>query len=81
LRPGFDQLSVLDARNDGQLLASDAMLPRSTLLAEARADHWDVALPRDRHPNALIRLLSSGRAYPREALFRAMMQWVVGDGP
>lgn len=81
LRPFHDRLSEVDARNDGQLLASDAILPRSVLLAEARADHWDVALPRDRHPSAFMRALSSGRAYPREALFRATVQWVVGDGP
>jgi hypothetical protein len=81
LRPSYDQLSAFDVRNDGQLLASDAILPRSALLAEARADHWDVALPRDRHPNAFMRSLSSGRAYPREALFRATVQWVVGDSP
>ncbi len=81
LRPVYDQLSAFDARNDGQLLASDAILPRSVLLAEARADHWDVALPRDRHPSAFMRSLTSGRAYPREALFRAAVQWVVGDGP
>jgi len=81
LRPFHDQLSEVDARNDGQLLASDAMLPRSALLAEARADHWDVALPRDRHPNPFMRSLSSGRAYPREVLFRATVQWVVGDSP
>jgi hypothetical protein len=81
LRPFFDQLSAVDARNDGQMLASDAILPRSVLLAEARADHWDVALPRDRHPNPFMRSLSTGRAYPREALFRATVQWVVGDSP
>jgi hypothetical protein len=45
-------LSEWDERNDGQVLAVDAVLPGSTLLAEARADHWDVALPRDRHPSA-----------------------------
>lgn len=81
LRPAFDQLSAFDPRNDGQLLASDAILPHSTLLAEARADHWDVALPRDRHPNPFMRALTSGRAYPRETLFRATVQWVVGDSP
>ena len=81
LLPVYDQLSAFDVRNDGQLLASDAILPRSALLAEARADHWDVALPRDRHPNAFMRSLSSGRSYPREALFRATIQWVVGDIP
>jgi hypothetical protein len=81
LRPFYDQLSAVDARNDGQMLASDAILPRSALLAEARADHWDVALPRDRHPNPFMRSLSTVRAYPREALFRATVQWVVGDSP
>jgi len=80
LRPFHDQLSAVDARNDGQLLASDAILPGSVLLAEARADHWDVALPRDRHPNPFMRALSSGRAYPREALFRAMLKWVIASG-
>ncbi len=81
LQLAFDQLSAFDLRNDGQLLASDSILPGSALLAEARADHWDVALPRDRHPNAFMRSLSSGRAYPREALFRATVQWVVGNIP
>jgi hypothetical protein len=78
LRPMFDMMSVVDLRNDGQLFASDTFLPGSVLLAEARADHWDVALPRDRHPNAVMRSLTSGRAYPREALFRATIRWVVG---
>jgi hypothetical protein len=80
LRPFYDQLSAVDLRNDGQMLASDAILPRSVLLAEARADHWDVALPRDRHPNPFMRSLSTGRAYPREALFRAMLKWAIGNG-
>jgi hypothetical protein len=77
LRPFRSALNRFDVRNDGQIYASDAILPGSTLLAEARADHWDVALPRDRHPNAAMRALSSGRAYPREALFRATIKWVV----
>lgn len=78
LRATARQLAAIDPHNDGQLLAFDAILPRSTLLAEVRADHWDVALPRDRHPNPLVRALTSGRRYPREALFRAIVQWVVG---
>ena len=51
------------------------------LLAQVNADHWDVALPRDRHPDAAMRALGSGRHYPREALFRAMPIWVVGSLP
>lgn len=80
LQPSHALLRRMDPRNDGQVLAADAVLPGSALLAAARSDHWDLALPRDRHPNALMRGLSSGRAYPREALFRALIRWVVG-GP
>lgn len=81
LRPGRRMLAGIDPRNDGQVMASDAILPGSELLATARSDHWDLALPRDRHPNALMRALSSGRHYPREALFRALVTWVVGEPP
>jgi len=81
LRPVHAAMSAYDLRTDGQLYSSDAILPGSVLLAEARADHWDVALPRDRHPSPAMRALTSGRAYPREALFRAMVKWIVSDGP
>lgn len=81
LRPGRRILAALDPRNDGQLMASDAILPGSALLATVRSDHWDVALPRDRHPSALMRAFASGRHYPREALFRAILSWVVGYPP
>lgn len=79
LRPFHAFLSTFDTRNDGQVLASDAVIPGSSLLAEARADHWDVALPRDRHPNAAMRALTSERGYPREALLRALIKWTVGS--
>jgi hypothetical protein len=81
LRLTARQLAAIDPRNDGQLIAADAVLPNSTLLAEARADHWDVAIPRDRDPNPLLRATTSGRGYPREALFRAILKWVVATMP
>lgn len=79
LRAGGKLLASVDPRNDGQVIASDAILPGSVLLAQANADHWDLALPRERHPDAAMRAMTSGRAYPREALFRAMLIWVVGS--
>ncbi len=81
LRAAAALLSTVDPRNDGQIVAADAILPGGTLLAEARADHWDVALPRNRDPNPWMRALASGRDFPREALFRAVMVRVVGAGP
>lgn len=74
-------LNRVDPHNDGQVLAADAVLPAGSLLAVARSDHWDLALPRDRHPDAWVRALGSGRSYPREALFRALVRWAVADAP
>jgi len=81
LRPTHRWLSGQDSRNDGQMLARDAILPAGELLAEANADHWDVALPRDRHPSRWVRMIGSAQAFPREALFRALVRWAVGTSP
>lgn len=82
LRPTYRFLATFDPRNDGQVIASDAILPGGALLAEARADHWGVALPLDRHPNFAVRMLSAPRAYPREALLRTIVKWVLAQpGP
>jgi hypothetical protein len=48
---------------------------------EARSDHWDLALPLDRHPDAALRALTSGRTFPREAVFTATVKWVLSQGP
>jgi hypothetical protein len=39
------RLSRIDRRNDGQMIYSDAILPHSSLLAYANADHFAIALP------------------------------------
>ncbi len=81
LKPMYSMLGGPESRTDGQLLASDTVLPGSVLLAQVRSDHWDLALPLDRHPNPLIRTLAVGRSFPREALFRASLRWVISDSP
>lgn len=73
------ELARVDPANDGQVLARDAVLPRSAVLAEVRADHWAVALPRERHPSAFWRWLSAPEPFPREALFRAILKTVVAQ--
>jgi hypothetical protein len=77
LRPTARMLETIDPHNDGQVLAADAILPRSTLLAEARADHWAIALPRDGHPKLLLRAVGPRGEFPRDALFRATIRWVI----
>ncbi len=79
LRATYDELATIDPRNDGQVLADDALLPGSTLLAEALADHWSLVLPFERHPQAWLRALTA-LPYPREALFRALLKTALAGG-
>ena len=81
LRWTGDLLAAVEPRNDGQVIMGDAILPASTLLAEVRADHWNIALPLDRYPDALVRAAAFERSYPREALLRATLKWVIRNAP
>lgn len=77
LRVSARQLARIDPRNDGQMIAADAVLPASTLLAEAATDHWGVALPRYADDHALVRVFGPRADYPRQALLRAVILHVV----
>lgn len=75
-------LSTLDPRNDGQMLAPEAILPGSTLLAVVKSDHWSFVLPLVRSPRPLVKSrLSTGTDFPREALFRAIVRTVGAPRP
>ncbi len=72
---GFHRsLSRTDSRNDGQMIYADAIVPHSTLLAYADADHFAVALPFDSAmPHA--RLVGINRnAYPRAQMVEAAIR-------
>lgn len=45
LRSSYAMLSRTDTLNDGQLLATDAVVPGSVLLGYVNADHWAMAMP------------------------------------
>ncbi|TXH35055.1 MAG: hypothetical protein E6Q92_12285 [Burkholderiaceae bacterium] len=81
LRRSQSMLAAIDPRNDGQMVAADAMLPGSALIAAARADHWSIALPLERNPHLLVRAVAPSRPFPRPALFRAIVKWAVGTMP
>lgn len=67
----YKMLSAWDKQNDGQLLKLDAIVPESTYLGAARTDHLTVALPFESQ--------GSKPAYPRAALFEAMLRFVFDD--
>ncbi len=78
LHSSYKLLGAVHPINDGALLAWDQMLPGSTLLGYANADHWAVAVPIavDDIPLGDI-LVSNG--YPRTRLWRTILDFVIAD--
>ena len=75
LKPAWRSLARHDERNDGQVLASDAIIPGSTLLGYVNADHWDVAISLEDQMPQLSRR-DSARALPRSELLLAALLYV-----
>lgn len=76
LRSSHRRLSEVDPRNDGQLVASDMVIPGATLLGFARADHWAIALGFARTGPPWLRCLVDRNAFPREVLLEAIVRAV-----
>ena len=45
LRTSADKLSMIDGRNDSQMIFYDQVIPGSTLIGYVNADHWAIAVP------------------------------------
>jgi hypothetical protein len=76
LRYSYKKLSQVDARNDSQLLFYDQVIPSSTLLGFANADHWALAVPIARTHPTIGALFADQNAYPREVMFEALLRFV-----
>jgi dienelactone hydrolase len=79
LKPPYDKLSRVDARNDSQAIFYDQVVPGSTLVAYLNADHWAVAVPIARTHDTIGSLFVTQNAYPREALAEAILRFVEDD--
>lgn len=79
LRPSYDKLSRIDARNDSQVIFYDQIVPGSTLLGYVNADHWALAVPIGRKHGTIGSLFVTQNAYPREALTEALLRFVEED--
>ena len=75
LEISWQMLASTDPRNDGQVLIGDALIPGSTLLGYANADHWDIAIAVERQM-PVFSGRPSNRQFPRDALFEAMLRYV-----
>lgn len=74
LRGNHDRLSLMDPRNDGQLLVQDQIIPGSTLLGYINADHWAVTMPINRAYPTLSKAFANRSPFPREILLEAIVR-------
>lgn len=76
LLDGYDRLSQINPRNDGQLIFYDQILPHSTLLGYANGDHWAVALPFTEKAPTLAETFVDRNAFPRDAMLEALLIFI-----
>lgn len=81
LEETYRQLSSIDPRNDGQVIATDAIIPGSHLLGYLNADHWAIALPLARNIPQLRSVFAGRNDYPREILLEAIVRSVEEQPP
>jgi hypothetical protein len=78
LAPFWKHLGGTDVRNDGQVVATDAVIPGSTVLGYANADHWGVAQTIEtEHPVLAAR--REPALFPLEQLLVAMVAFIADD--
>lgn len=73
---GYDRLSQINPKNDGQLIFYDQILPRSTLLGYANGDHWAVALPFVEQAPTFASTMVGRNVFPRDAMLEAVFLYV-----
>lgn len=76
LKSSYDRLSLIDPRNDSQVIFYDAIIPGSTLLGFVKADHWAVAMPFSQDAPQLSAVLIDKNEFPREVLLEAVIRFV-----
>ena len=79
LLQSWQLMSLLARRQDSQVAYEDAIVPGSTVLGAARADHFAIALPFEKAADSSIRAMVDQGHYPRAALLEALVRFVVSD--
>jgi hypothetical protein len=77
LRATYADIADVDARNDGQMIWSDAVVAPGALLGYVNADHWGIAMSLSRAFPVLASQLRDD--VPRAEMLGAAIQVVVGD--
>ncbi len=72
-------LSAYDAEQDSQLTKQDAIVPGSTILGAARADHLAVALGFEDSGSSDIKSMLDHNHFPRATLLESIIRFVAAD--
>ena len=78
LVPTWKILNRTDVRNDGQVVAADAVIPGSTLLGYANADHWGIAESME-EVRTFLAARPDPTPFPLEPLLRSIVLFVSDD--
>jgi hypothetical protein len=73
---GYDRLSQINPKNDGQLIFYDQILPHSTLLGYTNGDHWAIALPFTEESPTFAATIAGRNVFPRDAMLEAVLVYV-----
>lgn len=76
LKIGWRALARSDSRNDGNVIASDSVIPGSQLLGYANADHWALALPFALRAPLRSKLFATRNEYPRVVLLESLARFL-----
>jgi pimeloyl-ACP methyl ester carboxylesterase len=79
LKPSYNDLGEVDARNDSQVIYYDQVIPGSTLVGFINADHWAMAVPVARQHKFAAATFVSKNDYPREAFLEALVRYLQED--
>ena len=79
LKPSYNKLSMVDARNDSQVLFYDQVIPDSVLMGYLNADHWALAVPIARTHTSLGATFVNRNDFPREAVLEALLRFIEED--
>jgi hypothetical protein len=78
LVPTWKILNRTDVRNDGQVVAADSVIPGSTLLGYANADHWGIAESIE-EVRTFLAARPDPTPFPLEPLLRSIVRLVSDD--
>ena len=73
---GYDRLSQINPKNDGQLIFYDQILAHSTLLGYTNGDHWAIALPFTEESPTFAATIAGRNVFPRDAMLEAVLVYV-----